>query len=680
MTTDKFLTYRGDVRALAVAGGALVLATVHPEGQSTAVYRLDPEKLTLAEDALPAGGVALLGTEDDLWIAGGDQRLYRAKPTGGKPAPRGEAFDEPLRALAPLAGGRLAVAAGAKVHVVARKDGKVQQSLDLPEPVTALASDPTGQWLVAGTSKGTVAVFESETDANELRPSDSAPLHEGAVTALLFETDELRFLSTGADQKLLSTHARGRLEAEDRGKGAMHEQPVTALVAGPHDRFLTGSNDGTLKSWPRARGARPVTLKDGVGKVVALAVVTVHGKPEVAAACDDNSVRLFRLDDEGKFDEPTTRFRGADDWAKNELAQSDPKRREAALRELASFADVTALKRIAAQMSSDSDHTLRLLACRLLGESKHPRAGRALEKGLEHREEAVRLLAFEGLRRHAGPADLRPLVLALKAEKADVGVKAVEALEGLAKKDDQAMARLTGALESGVPEVRQAALSSLEKVHPKSSPEASLTALGVNHADLRRLALIRLYQRGLLGDGRVQAALRWRGDDPDPEVRRVAFLLSLHTREKLLHALRDSDPELKRQLADLESGALPAAQSQGGGRSKRKGGRSGEESEGDSGEEGGPAAPAPAISALIPGIPDLKNPIFVQKAAELNSPEAALALVDDMVRRGVLPAPLADSLRQRIQANLTATLPMLAIMKAQLEGLFSLRPKPEGDQ
>src|SRR5205814_5233165 len=129
----------------------------------------------------------------------------------------------------------------------------------------------TGQWLVVGTAKGTVAVFECETAPAEFRPSDSAALHEAAVTALLFEADELRFLSAGADQKLLSTHARGRLEAEDRGRGATHEQPITALIAGPLDRFFSGSTDSTLKSWPRAKAARPVTLKDGVGKVVALA-------------------------------------------------------------------------------------------------------------------------------------------------------------------------------------------------------------------------------------------------------------------------------------------------------------------------------------------------------------------------------------------------------------------------
>src|SRR5207248_10016272 len=121
--------------------------------------------------------------------------------------------------------------------------------------------------------------------------------------------------------------------------GANHTEPITALIAGPADRFLTGSTDATVKSWPRARGARPVTLKDGVGKVVALAVVPVHGKPQLVAACQDNTLRFFQLDEEGKFDEAAARVHGASAWAKHELSQGDPKRREAALRALAGWAD-----------------------------------------------------------------------------------------------------------------------------------------------------------------------------------------------------------------------------------------------------------------------------------------------------------------------------------------------------
>ncbi len=558
MSTDKYLLYRGDVKAVAAAGGTLAFVAVHPEGRPAAVYGLQPEKLTLTETALPAGGQALLAAADGLWIAATDKHVYHLPSKGGTPVARGPQFAAQPVALAPLAGHRLAVAAGAQVSIVARKDGKPLQTLDLSEDVTCLAADPTGQWLAAGTAKGTVAVFECETDPATFRLSDSQPLHEAAVTALLFEADELRFLSTGADQKLLSTHARGKLEAEDRGRGANHEQPITAMVAGPLDRFLTGSTDSTVKSWPRAKGARPVTLKDGVAKVVALAVVPVHGKPQVVVACQDNTLRFFQLDEEGKFGEPAACVHGADAWAMHEFEQADSRRREAALRTLAGFADALAVRRIAEQMKGDADHGLRLLACQLLGESPHARAAKALEKALGHREEAVRAAAFDGLRRHAGPDDLRPLVLALEAEKADVGQRAVQALAELAPKNDQALARLVEALKAQPTEVRRAALGSLEGVYGPDSPEASLKALNGPHADLRRLALVRLFQRKLLHDPRVQAALRWRGEDADPEVRRVAFLLSLYTREKLLEALRQRDPDLQRQLTDLESGTLPA--------------------------------------------------------------------------------------------------------------------------
>jgi ParB family chromosome partitioning protein len=542
---------------LAVVGSALAFVTVHPEGLPTAAYRLDPEKLTLTEEPLPAGGQSLLATTEGLWIGGTDGQLYHQRAKGGKVTPLGKPLAAPAAALAPLSNERLAAASGAQVVVLARGDGKVLQTLEMPEQVTCLAADPTGQWLAAGTVKGTISVFECETEP-AFRPSDSAALHEAAVTAILFEADELRFLSAGADQKLLSTHARGRLEAEDRGRGANHTEPITAMVPGPADRFLTGSSDASIKSWPRAKGARPVTLKDGVGKVVALAVVSVHGKPQVVAACQDNTLRFFHLDEEGKFGEAAAKVHGIEGWAVHELGQADPARREQALRTLAGFADAASGQRIATQMTSDSDHALRLLACRLLAEMAHPQAGKVLEKALSFRDEAVRVAAFEGLRRHAGPKDLRPLVLALKAGKPDVGCRAVEALEGLAGQDEQALARLVEALEEKVPEVRRQALASLEKVQGADSPQPSLTALAGPHADLRRLALVRLYQRKLLHDPRVQAALRWRGEDPDPEVRRVAFLLSLYTREKLLQALRQRDAELDRQLTELESGTLPA--------------------------------------------------------------------------------------------------------------------------
>jgi ParB family chromosome partitioning protein len=552
MATDKYLTYYGDLKAALGSDGTLLFVTVHPEGQPTALYRLGAEKLALEADALPCGGQALAVDQEAVWIAGSDGRLYQGSVKGGKPKAVGAPLPAPATKLALLADNRLACLVGTRVVVVSRKDGAVRQELALPEAGSSLAADPTGQWLVAGTVKGMILVFDGE-GKGEFALSEAQKVHEGAVTALLFEQDELRFFSAGADQKLFSTHARGKLEPEERGRGVGHTDVVNALLWAPGDRFLSGSRDKTIKTWPRTGNVRPATLKDGVGAVVDLALVKVHTRTQVVAACDDNTLRFFLLDAAGKFGDATVRAHGFLAWAGQELAQAESGRREAALKALAECGDVASIELLAGQIDQDADHALRLLATQLLGDSGHARAAGLLEPRLKHADEAVRVAALAGLRRLRGEQDLQPLDLALKAEKADVGRLAVQGLEALARKDDQALARLVAALNANPPEVRQAALASLEQVHDPQSPEADLLGLHARQADLRRLALVRLYQRQLLGQARVRAALRWRAEDGNADVRRTAFLLSLHTRPRLVEALRAGDPELQRQLAELDS-------------------------------------------------------------------------------------------------------------------------------
>ncbi|HZT82983.1 MAG TPA: hypothetical protein VFA26_22325, partial [Gemmataceae bacterium] len=324
MATEKYLQYRGDVKAIAGLGGTLAFVTTHPEGQPTAVFRLDADKLGLDADPLPCGAVAVLAAENTLYISGTDSRIYQLPAKGGKPKPLGQPLPGPPGRMALLSNNRLAVLCGKQVVVLSRKDGKVLQTLDLPEAGTALAADPTGHWLVAGTARGTVAVFEDE-DKPEFLLSESQKLHEGAVAALLFDPEELRFLSAGADNKLLSTHARGKLEPEDRGRGASHADLVTALAWGPADRFYSGSRDKTVKAWPRGVATRPVTVKDGVGTVVDLAMVQIHNRPHLALACDDNTLRFFPLDPAGKPGELTRKVYDGDQWARHELEQDDPR-------------------------------------------------------------------------------------------------------------------------------------------------------------------------------------------------------------------------------------------------------------------------------------------------------------------------------------------------------------------
>lgn len=86
MSLEKFLNYRGDVKAIAGVGQIVAFVTVHPEGRATGVYRLDADKLTLELDPLPTGGLVVLGDGDEetLWIGGGDGHVYRGSVRGAR--------------------------------------------------------------------------------------------------------------------------------------------------------------------------------------------------------------------------------------------------------------------------------------------------------------------------------------------------------------------------------------------------------------------------------------------------------------------------------------------------------------------------------------------------------------------------------------------------------------------
>jgi ParB family chromosome partitioning protein len=545
-------TYRGDIRAAVGVGGELAFVTVHPEGAPTALYWLDADQLTLKQAAMPCGGVALAADGNTVYVGGTDRKLYE----GGKKAPKFLAgpFAHDIAAVVPVSKKRIAVLNGKRIDIISDKDGSALQTLELPEGGTCLAADKSGSWLAAGTAKGNVAVFDGE-GKEEFEPSETAKLHDGAVTVVRFEPEELRFFSAGADNKLLTTFARGSLEPEDKGRGNAHEDVLTALEYVPGDRFVTGSRDATLKNWPRAGAVKPGTLKDTVGRVVGLAVVTVYNQPHLAVACEDNSIRLLRLEADGRFpeEEPVAaKVTGAADWVRTELAQKyDPKRREKALKVLAEWKDSASIDTLGQQIDRDPDHQLRQFAAKLLAESDSPRATKILEKAVGHGDGKVRVVAFNGLFRPLKP-DLGPIDLALRTGQADVGVLAVGALEPLAKKDDQALARLVDALDAPTWDVRKAALAALESVYDEKAPTASLTALASKHGDVRALALARAYERRLLDDPAVQSAIRRRLEDDDAGVRKVAFLLSVESKPDLAAVLRAGDHELNRQLNELE--------------------------------------------------------------------------------------------------------------------------------
>ncbi|MEO1528680.1 MAG: HEAT repeat domain-containing protein, partial [Planctomycetota bacterium] len=570
--TTKNLTYRGEIRGIVPLANKLVMTTVHPDGYATAISRIDPEKLELESIDLPCGGLCLATTtqwqpdeamptrNQTAWVGGDDGHLYRLASSAKKLETLKHPLATPANKLVSLDEKTLAALCGQQLVIVSAEDGSEIQSFDLGETATSLASDPTGHWIAAGNAKGTVAVFERE-DKDAFQPSESEKLHEGAVTSLLFEPEELRFFSAGADQKLLLTHARGTLQPEDRGRGASHKDLVTAMVHVPSERFVSVSRDKTCKTWARSGGTRPATFDDAVPEVVDACVTLVHKRPHLVIAGADHSIRFILLDAGGRFSSMTHRLYDAYDRAADLLKENDVAQRGEAVHALAEYADARAVEMLSGHLSNESDPSLRRKATELIAGCGHPRVPKLLEPLLKHKDDKVREAAFEGLVGLADKEDLRPFDLATSAKKANIGIAAVEVLSKRAKSDDRALQMLVRAMDKDPDELRAAALLELENAFEKKSPEPTLIAGKAERRDTRRLALIRAFQRDLLGDARIAGMVRRAGDDQNAHVRRTAFLVALTSRKRLAKAVRERDETLHRQLFELENFELRPSKS-----------------------------------------------------------------------------------------------------------------------
>ena len=551
MSEEKALEFRGDVRAITANGKTIAWVTQHPQQQPTAVYRLDAESMEMDDISLPSGAVSILATDKVILVGGDDNALYQLTPKGKKPK-QIVLLPGPAMKLAPLSDKRLAAICDSRLIIIDLAKDSVLQELDLAAPATALASDPGGQWIAVGVSDGNVSVFECE-DKDKFQISETEKLHNGAVSSLLFEPEELRFFSAGADQKLLLTHARGRLEPEDRGRGNSHSERVTAMLHVPGERFITGSRDRSMKTWARVGAAKPATQSDGVSAVVDMALCEIHGRTQIAVACSDNSIRFFLIDVGGRFGTATTTIQDAYARAKQLLSHNEPSQRGEGLTSLAKYDDNRSIEMLAAHIDDENDHKLRLRTTELLSASKCPLAAKLLEPLLKKKDQWVRETAFGGLCQRADSGDLQPMRLALDSGHHNVGTMAIERLAKLANTNEIANQLIVESINHKLSEVRTSAQLQLETISGAKSPDANLTALNSSQADARILALVRLHQRGMIDLPRVQAAIRRALDDRDAGVRMQAFLVSTIGQKKLASALRYRDEDLHRNYHALEN-------------------------------------------------------------------------------------------------------------------------------
>ena len=542
-TKEHWLDYRGELHGLSVDGTHLAFVTRHDEEIDTGVFRLDPLSGELLRQVTP-GGVDLDVVAGERWVvAGRNGHVWQGR--FGSLAPVGPRFDPAPYRVAGLQDGRLGVLAGQELTVL-EADGRLHASFDLGAEGTALAADPSRQWLVVGTNEGRVAVFSVAEGA--WHAHQAAQLHEGGVKALRFERDELRFRSSGADNRFLITHARGALESIDRGGRHGHSKPILGM-AGDGELVYTAAEDGQIKAWRRGQRRQPASQSQGVGKATGLVEVVVDGTPHLAVAGTDHTIRLFPRDEDGRVLARTVRFHGALASAQHELDQDDPERRSAVLVVLAGYDDTESLEMLSSTALNDPDREVQVQAAEAIAASDHPRVPPLLEPLLTSEMAGVRAAALAGLRRRFGAAELRPLQLGLQSRYADLGQRVVSALAQLAQADERASSMLVGALSHAEGSVREAALTALEALHPDDAA-ASLFALRSSVPDMRWRAVLRIYQRGLAAE--AERELRAATEDADANVRQVAYLVRLLRYPVLSAHLRALDDDLHRHLHALE--------------------------------------------------------------------------------------------------------------------------------
>ena len=557
----QYLPYRGQLNGLVTAGSHAAFITTHQENQATALYRLDAssEKVTITVDALTCGATALVSDGKTLWFAGQDGAIYQSPLAKGKSKawPKLAFAQDKISALALLSNNRLAVLQSKQLSIVDRQQHTILQQFSFTDSAWTLGSSADGDWLAVGDSKGKIGVYQSGEEG-DFALSSEASVHQGSVSAICFEAHELRFYSAGADKKLFSTHAQGALQPLDKGRSSNHDKTINAILLGK-ERFFTASSDKTIKSWAYA-GGQPVTFKDCHAKLTDIAPIVYRDKPCLLAIGTDASIRIVGLSDDEKFTELKRQISDGYGLGDLWLSRDNPAEREKAIKLLAGYDDRKALDLLAKHFNVENDRVLCEQMVTALSFASHPYSTELLEHLLAYKKQpSVRKLAFEALLKRAATGDLSPYEKAIAVEFADTAEQALESLAKRAKKEPRAIAPMVGALQfHSHQRVRLLALSLLEKVYDKTSPKASLQALQSRYADLQRAALIRLFQRKMLDDINVKRAILLAQDHADAQLRHTAFLVSVLSQKTLAQALKTREPDLARQLQELEDFELLA--------------------------------------------------------------------------------------------------------------------------
>ncbi|KAK4227742.1 WD40-repeat-containing domain protein [Podospora fimiseda] len=173
-----------------------------------------------------------------------------------------------------------------KVDIYSIEENNVERSLDIGEPVTATVW--TGSKVILGTSKGTVKVFDSGSEAASFQ------IHAGAVTDLAIHPGARLLASAGVDKSFVFYD----LETLQKVSHCYTDSALTAAAFHPDGHlFGAGTQAGDIKIFNTTDGQQVAEYELGVP--VQAVVFSENGYWFAATGKGQQSVTIFDIRKEG---------------------------------------------------------------------------------------------------------------------------------------------------------------------------------------------------------------------------------------------------------------------------------------------------------------------------------------------------------------------------------------------
>eukprot|EP00049_Salpingoeca_infusionum_P011753 m.206104 g.206104 ORF g.206104 m.206104 type:complete len:391 (+) comp15019_c3_seq2:1086-2258(+) len=128
------------------------------------------------------------------------------------------------------------------------------------QSVTAMACQPEGVWLLAGTRSGMLKLYGLRI--HEHQNIFSHQIHKDYISGLCLRNNETLCVTTSWDGTLKTTDLHSGSPIYDCGPDLKHSSQATSLAHSPvHGLIATSSIDGTCKLWDLRQRKPPHTLK-----------------------------------------------------------------------------------------------------------------------------------------------------------------------------------------------------------------------------------------------------------------------------------------------------------------------------------------------------------------------------------------------------------------------------------